>query len=160
MLIWNPRTQWHIYFSLRSNFIYAKKHLLNHATANWNSNSSLMFFKCWWRCTDVIVGNDKRRGVFIVKTLPTTAFEMPHLTKLLKMPIIAIVKTHYIVFACFHQRKGALIFVKQRSFMAGLQIKTQPLHVQACSGLTIWTNVTESWRKQANWFEKVIYFFF
>lgn len=124
MLIWNPRTQWHIYFSLRSNFIYAKKHLLNHATANWNSNSSLMFFKCWWRYTDVIVGNDKRRGVFIVKTLPTTAFEMPHLTKLLKMPIIAIVKTHYIVFACFYQRKGALIFVKQRSFMAGLQIKT------------------------------------
>lgn len=101
-----------------------KKHLLNHATANWKSNSSVMFFKCWWRCTDVIVGNDKRRGVFIVKTLATTAFEMSRLTKLLKIPIIAIVKTHYIVFACFYQRKGASTFVKQRSFMAGLQIKT------------------------------------
>lgn len=37
---------------------------------------SLSFFStCWWHCADVIVGNDRLRGVFILKALMTTALK-------------------------------------------------------------------------------------
>lgn len=32
-------------------------------------------FRHWWHCADVIVGNDKHRGVFILKALMTTALK-------------------------------------------------------------------------------------